>query len=133
MDLLTFVVAYFAIAITLKMFLWRVVLRGDHKPKIRVAKSLILAVLFGPSLIIYGHGVIPSTALMTLVFGVSLDIGLQIPSIEILLIFFISVLVTSITLYVYYTSKWYSDPKAAEQRKENLSGVTELVKKAHKK
>ena len=124
MEIFNFVIGYFAIAVALKMILWRKVLLGNHKPKIRIAKSLILAILFGPLLIIYAHGVVPTTALMALIASVSFDNGYLTSSTDTLLIFVGSVLVSSIAMYGYYA--------ATLQKIEDLSGVTKLVKKAHK-
>ncbi|PHS14984.1 MAG: hypothetical protein COA86_15090 [Kangiella sp.] len=132
MGALNFIIGYFAIAIVLKIFLWQTILLGIHNSKIRIVKSLILAISFGPSFIISAHAIIPATSLLGLIVGVGFENGQLTSSIQTLLVFVGAVLFTSVLLYGYYTQKWKASPEIIAKRTEDLSGVTELVKKAHK-
>ena len=68
----------------------------------KLMKSLILAVLFGPSALISVHLVIPLPALLGLVAGISYE-SVRVSSIEAIFLFACSVAFSSAILYWYFT------------------------------
>jgi len=101
MEILLVVAIYIVIAYIAVKYIRSPKVKQQNSRLAKFGKSIVLAVLFGPSALISVHMIIPLPALLGLIAGISYE-SVRVSSFEAILIFICSVVVSSGVLYWYF-------------------------------